>query len=233
MIVERAILFAAEEVAPKGVDLLAEALPTVARAAEKAIAGRAEPVLAQTSDLLPKIEIGRFSDYSPYESNQADHDLAEHLLDNPSHHQFLSARWSAGPTEFVDQWQFRVAPLNRPLEVNRINTCTALSVTDRSAGLHYLAHIDHDTSVSDIMQSVSRLDLSQSAVRLLPGPRFYDLPGLGTHDVSRANVEKTVSALQQLTGGLKNFKFVHSDETDLYAMVSHEGNLYEASATET
>lgn len=223
MFVKEAIKFAAKELAPKGAELLAESVPKVA-GREIAAAARTAVTTAESS--LPKIELLAFSEYPRYVSSPASLKSMERLFNDPARHEFLSNQWTAGPTSFVDQWRYGVAPLSAPLETNNIYSCTALSVADRKAGLHYLSHIDSDTSLADIIGSVSRFNFGQSSVRVLPGPLFFEKPRGGIDLVSRTNVEKTVNALSQIPNGLKDFKFLHSNEPNFYSIVSHEGRLF-------
>ncbi len=215
----------AKELAPKGAELIAETIPQLAGKTASIAAG-ARPAVSTAEALLPKVEIRAFSEYSPYASNPTTLKTMDQLFRDPSRHEFLSTQWTAGPTKFVDQWRYGLAPLGAPLETNGIYSCVGLSVTDKKAGLHYLAHIDSDTAVADIVKSVARFDLGQSSVRVLPGPMFFETPTQGIHAVSRINVEKTVDALRQIPGGLKDFKFLHSTEAEHYSIVSHEGRLF-------
>lgn len=224
MFIKEAITVA-KELAPQGAELLAETVPQLT-GKTAAIAAVTRPTVSTAEALLPKVEIRGFSEYSPYVSNPTNRTAMDQLFRDPSRHEFLSTQWSAGPTKFVDQWRYGVAPLSAPLETNGIYSCVGLSVTDKQAGLHYLAHIDSDTAVADIVKSVSRFDLGQSSVRVLPGPVFFEEPTQGIHLASRNNVEKTIGALRQIPGGLKDFKFLHSTESEYYSIVSHEGRLY-------
>ncbi|HEY9678878.1 MAG TPA: hypothetical protein V6C76_12790 [Drouetiella sp.] len=230
MIIKEAVTLAAEELAPKGAELIAEVLPNLTGKAE-AVVGGARPALTAADSALPKIGIHSFGEYAPYESNAANTKFMDELFRDSSKHEFLLPQWSGGSTKFVDQWRYGVAPLSAPLETNGIYACTGLSVADRSSGLHYLAHIDGDTSVADIVRSVSKFNFGESSVRVLPGPQFFnEVPQYARG--SRINVEKTLNALQQIPNGLKDFKFLHSTEPgDYYSVVSHEGRLYRGAPT--
>lgn len=224
MAIKEVLTFAAKELAPAGADLLAESMP---RLAGKAIAAGARYAVETAEGVLPKIEISSFRGYQPYASNPASLKSMERLFDDPLRHELLGTKWSGQPTNFVDQWRYGVAPLSAPLETSGIHSCTGLSVVDRKAGIHYLAHIDSDTTVQNIVKSLSQFNFEQSSVRVLPGPVFFDSPGYGIHLNSRTNVEKTVNALQQIPNALKDFKFLHSNESpSYYSIVSHEGRLF-------
>jgi hypothetical protein len=226
MLIKEAITLVAEELAPKGAEIAAEYLPKFVSEANIA---KLRSAASTVEHLLPELELRSFSGNPRYTSNAINLASMEHLFKDSTRHELLDAHWSPKPTKFVDQWRYAVAPITSPLETNGLYTCTALSVTDRNAGLHYLAHIDSDTSVPDIIGSVSRFNFRESSVRILPGPKFFESPSQGIHFTSRTNVEKTVNALQQIPHALNDFKFLHSNESNYYSIVSDEGKLYRGS----
>ncbi|MFA5004970.1 MAG: hypothetical protein WC561_02435, partial [Candidatus Omnitrophota bacterium] len=81
----------------------------------------------------------------------------------------VSASYGGPQGIFVTPGYFKAAAIDVPLATTGAATCAALVVVDQQKRQHYLAHVNSETSMEQIVSSLQGLDLENSQVYIMEG----------------------------------------------------------------
>jgi len=115
----------------------------------------------------------------------------------------------------VEQGEFSIARIRKPLATCSLNTCVGLNVVDAKRGVHYLGHVDGTATVKRIGESLKDFELAKSDIRIMEGLT----PSGSTLEI--------ITALRQTEGALNNVKFVNWHGQGMFpGLTSDRGRIY-------
>jgi hypothetical protein len=138
--------------------------------------------------------------------------LPKNLLDRNT---ALDTRFPGGPTQYVDEGQYAIAPNGVALSTDNIQTCMAGVVTENGRTLLFHARdFDHFSAVQEAMQRAG-IDPSKADITLLTGNRMT------------ATIENILPAFRGADGQIPtNIKVIPFAGKDPGAIVVQNGHIY-------